>query len=211
MVIAPHPDDETIGCGGTLALLANAGSEVRVVVATDGEASLEGACGAREVGRRRRLREIAACERLGVGPPTFLGLPDAGLERCSSLLFDLLAQQLEGFEPDIIFAPWMLDGHPDHRAVASSVARLALPSWSVIWTYEVWASLPPNRLVDISDWWDDKTSALTCHHLDEADGAAHLALQRWRSLHGLAGRGYAEAFLALTPGSHRRLLDSWAL
>ncbi|MCU1492135.1 MAG: phosphatidylinositol alpha-mannosyltransferase [Acidimicrobiaceae bacterium] len=207
VVIAPHPDDETIGCGGTLALLASAGSEVRVIIATDGEASLEAACGGREVARRRRIRAIAACERLGVRPPMFLGLPDAGLDRCSDLLDKLLAREIDEFEPDLVFAPWMLDGHPDHRAVALSVANLELPDLCAIWTYEVWASLPPNRLVDVSDWWDDKIAALNCHELDEADGAAHLALQRWRSLHGLAGRGYAEAFLALTPAANRRLLD----
>jgi LmbE family N-acetylglucosaminyl deacetylase/O-antigen/teichoic acid export membrane protein len=210
LVIAPHPDDETIGCGGTIAQLASTGSEVRVVVATDGEASLEGAHGAREVSRRRRLRQTAACERLGVGAPTFLGLPDAGLEGCTAMLVSLLAEQLEGFEPDIVFVPWPLDGHPDHRAVATSLARLALPSTSEIWNYEVWTSLPPNRLVDISDWWEDKTNALDCHRLSEHNGGAHLALQRWRSLHGLSGRGYAEAFLALTPVSHRRLIDELA-
>jgi LmbE family N-acetylglucosaminyl deacetylase len=210
LVVAPHPDDETIGCGGTIAQLAAKGAEVRVVVVTDGEGSLLAGCGTADVGRLRRRRVTEACRRLGVSRLAFLGLPDGGLPGCTTRLVKLLAEHVEELLPDLLFAPWPLDDHPDHRAVASCIARLDLPASTQIWTYEVWASLLPNRLVDVSAWWQDKTDALRCHCLDEADASAHLALQRWRSLHGLGGRGYAEAFLALTPERHRELLEEWA-
>ncbi len=207
LVLAPHPDDETIGCGGTIARLAASGSEVRVVVASDGEATTDEPH-ARDVGRRRRLQGVAACASLGVGPPVFLGLRDTGLRSQQDELIALLTDEVSDFQPDIVFAPWPLDAHVDHRSVATGLAGVPLPSWTEIWSYEVWASLPANRLVDVSQWWDVKLNALNCHALDDEGREAHLALQRWRSLHGLSGHGHAEAFLALTASNYRSLVST---
>jgi len=211
LVLAPHPDDETLGCGGTVAVLAAAGAEIRVVVVTDGEGSLVRGLSAREVGRQRCAHATEACERLGARPPTFLRLPDGGLAGCSQRLVELLTEHIGDFRPDLVFTPSPLDDHPDHRAVAASVAGLDLPRTAEIWSYEVWTSLLANRIVDVSSRWQDKVEALECHRLDPDDATAHLALQRWRSLHGLAGEGYAEAFLALTPAGHRDLIKEWGL
>lgn len=211
LVIAPHPDDETLGCGGTVAVLAAAGAEVRVVVVTDGEGSLDRGRNAHEIGLLRCAHATEACERLGTRPPTFLGLPDGAVAHCSQRLVKLLAEEVDGFRPDLVFGPWPLDDHPDHRTVAACIARLDLPRTTEIWSYEVWSSLLPNRIVDVSLRWQDKIAALECHQLEPEDESAHLALQRWRSLHGLAGRGYAEAFLVLTPAGHRHLVEERGL
>src|SRR5581483_6312829 len=94
-----------------------------------------------------------------------------------------------------IFVPWFLDGHGDHRALSEAV-QLAEPD-AELWGYETWTALPANRMVDVTRVWPRKESAIACHvtAAQAFDLRAGLGLNRWRSLHGLMGRGYAEGFL----------------
>lgn len=169
LAIAPHPDDETIGCGGTLALAADRGEVVEVVLVTDGEATIGGrdrvATGA---ARRRETRD--ACHHLGISSPIALGLPDGGVASASDALVDELGRIVARLRPRAILCPWPRDRHPDHLAVAQSVGALGLPPGILVWGYEAHVPLPPN--------------------LD-----ATLGLNRWRSLLASQGEGYAEAFL----------------
>lgn len=200
LVIAPHPDDETIGCGGTLAGLARRAAEVRVLVATAGEASVAAlGAGTAATAISRRSEVSAACTELGIGQPSCLELTDGSLADELGALSSRIAELLASFEPDAIFVPWPLDGHVDHRAAALAVAAVELPAHVEIWGYEVWSALPANRLVDIGASWEAKQRALARHESAHGtfDPAAHLALARWRSIFGLDGHGHAEAFLVL--------------
>ena len=200
-VLAPHPDDETIGCGGCLARLSSRGSDVRVLVATAGEASvaLPGRT-APETAASRRAEVVGACRRLGATCAEVLDLPDGQVAAHLGELVQALDRHLADFRPDLIFTPWPLDAHPDHQAVTRALAAAALPSRAEVWCYEVWAALPPNRIVDISRWWASKEAALAEHTSagGSFDAGAHLALARWRSIFGMNGTGRAEAFLALS-------------
>ncbi|BAC90990.1 PIG-L deacetylase family protein [Gloeobacter violaceus] len=132
LVVAPHPDDESLGCGGTIALLRRLGLPVRVLVVSDGTRSHPNS-------RRyppaalRALREAearAALAVLGVAPAavTFLGLKDGAvpfegdadfadaLGRCRRYL-----AQLEPVRTVVL--PWRRDPHPDHRAVWNLMHR----------------------------------------------------------------------------------------
>lgn len=207
LVVAPHPDDETIGCGGTAALLAARGAEVTVVVTSSGEHSVASPEGPVEVSRQRRAEAVAACRALGTRPPVFLGLPDGAVGRNVATLTRRLDEVMAGVRPQVVFAPWPLDGHADHQAVAAALADCDLPAECEVWTYEVWTSLPANRIVDVTEFQDRKTQALGCHRTgrETFDLDSHLALGRWRSIFGLDGHGHAEAFLALTPEQFRTL------
>ena len=150
VVVAPHPDDEVLGVGGLLALLAAAGTQVQVVAVTDGEASNPGgSVPPDELAARRRVETAAALDRLGVhADVTHLQLPDggaAGLERPVLAALTLRPG-------DWLLAPWSLDGHPDHEAVGraceSAAARdgarlLAFPVWA--WHWAGPADLPWHR------------------------------------------------------------------
>lgn len=208
LVLAPHPDDETIGCGGTLATLAAHGAEVHVLVATSGEASVADPAASAPATAAARQREAAvACAELGVHPPAFADLPDGRLGEHLPQLERRLTEVVSDLEPQVVFAPWPLDGHPDHRAAARAVAGVALAPDVEIWTYEVWSPLPANRVVDVTRAWDAKVRALACHDSTHHtfDPSAHLSLARWRSLFGLDGHGYAEAFLVVDPAGLRVL------
>lgn len=193
LALAAHPDDESVGCGGLLATLADAGAVVHVCFATDGEATIGASMPAAEVGRRRRAEAQAACRVLGTRPPRFLGLPDGGLAAHADELAAGVRGLVDELRPEVVVAPWELDGHPDHRALFA-----AIPSGVPVWGYETWTPLTPNRIVEISGVFERKERALACYETAHLafDVGAMLALNRYRSVHGLSGRGHAEAYLA---------------
>ena len=192
LVLAAHPDDESVGCGGLLALLADAGAEVHVCFVTDGEATIGATVPAAEVARRRRLEAEAACRVLGTRPPRFLGHPDGGLADVAEQLRGDVQRLVTELGPEVVIAPWELDGHADHRAL-----HAAVPAGVEVWGYETWTPLTPNRVVDISSVFARKEQALACYETAHLafDVGAMLALNRYRSVHGLSGKGHAEAYL----------------
>lgn len=211
VVIAPHPDDETIGCGGCVALLADMGTKVDVIAASAGEAGFARAFGPSSARGRAREGELRdACAILGATLHEVLRFPDGELADCVDDLARQLDKALSSLAPELIFVPWPLDDHPDHRAVARASALCTrLEEATEIWCYEVWSALPPNRLVDITPWSQRKGHALRAHKSAHVsfDPAAHLAINRWRSISGLGGTGEAEAYLVLRPAAFRRLVQ----
>lgn len=177
-VIAPHADDEAIGCGGTLALAADAS----VVFLTARDA--------------RRDEAIASCELLGVHETRFLDFIDGKVPETPEAEVQL-EEVLRQLAPEVLLVPWPLERQRDHAAAARLAARVARGAGRpAIWCYEVWSPLDPNLLVDISNVAGEKREAIERHAsqvagLDYADAA--LGLNRYRSL--LApGATYAEAF-----------------
>ncbi len=138
VILAAHPDDEVLGVGGIMSVLAQAGARLRVIAVTDGQASHPHRHPA-ELARRRALERAEALAELGAGRAEVirLGLPDSGLERCQTELAAALAGLMNGF--DVCLAPWAHDVHADHEAVgrAARVARGAA-YWYPIWTWH-WA------------------------------------------------------------------------
>lgn len=200
LVIAPHPDDETLVCGGTTAALARAGVDVRVVVATDGEAAAIG-LGRDDVARRRRAEVVAACHALGVPAPVRLGLPDGALAGALDTLARELAAHLADHRPDLILLPWFGDDHRDHRAVNDALALAATMGpleRATVLGGETWTPAPLTRLVDVTAVESQLRAAVAAHETAARsfDLDAMVALKRYRSVHGLGGRGLAEGFLA---------------
>jgi LmbE family N-acetylglucosaminyl deacetylase len=199
LVVAAHPDDESLGCAGTMALLADGGARVTLLVVTDGEATKGSPHAAARTAALRRTEGERSAAILGA-TISFLGFPDGRLAAGIAGLAAALRAAVDELAPEIVFLPWFLDGHPDHRAVSDAfliAAEHVNPSVEA-WGYETWTPLPPNRLVDITASYDRKVASLAAHataHL-AFDVDAGLGLARWRSLHGLLGHGYAEAFLA---------------
>jgi N-acetylglucosamine malate deacetylase 1 len=210
LVVAPHPDDEILGCGGTMALMADAGTSVTVITATDGEATKGSRFSPDETARRRRAEAERAAAVTGV-TARFLGLTDGGLSEQLVDLSAALRAAIAELAPEGVFAPWLLDGTPDHRAVARALSSAfddADPdSRPEVWGYEVWTALVPNRMVEITSVVGRKREALAAHRtaLLALDLSAGEGLGRWRSMQCLGGRGWAEAFLATSADQYRAL------
>jgi N-acetylglucosamine malate deacetylase 1 len=210
LVVAPHPDDETLGCGGTMALLADKGASVTVMTATDGEATRGSRVSPEETARRRRAEAERAAEVAGV-TPRFLSLADGRLSEQMVELTGALRAAIAELEPQAVFAPWLLDGTPDHRAVAAALGGALADGGAdgrpEVWGYEVWTALVPNRIVDITSVIERKRAALAAYRTASLalDLSAGEGLGRWRTMHSLGGRGWAEAFLASSPEQYRAL------
>jgi len=226
LVLAPHMDDEIIGCGGTLRRHVLAGARVTVLFMTDGSRShrdlhedshLSRADIAREEAQlvtRRKEESQRAAAIVGIQEIDFLDAPDGRLDATPQVVEKLVAL-LRATQPDIIYLPSMLDGHTDHWAthrVLGEAMRTSPPSPKrpvVFREYEVWRPLLANRLADIGDVFDVKRKALEQFESQNARidyVRATTGLNMYRSIHRQRGAGYAEAFLESTAQEYRLML-----
>lgn len=131
LVLAPHPDDETLGCGGLIQRKRAAGASVHVTVVTDGAATHDGDEAqtlTRDAVIALREREtIEACAILGVPAEavSFLRLPDGDLGAHGDALAERLADTVARIGPDEIYVCALADGHRDHQALAQATRDLA--------------------------------------------------------------------------------------
>lgn len=157
IIIAPHPDDEVLACGGLLQLLHAQGTRTVLLAVTDGTASHPGSglLTPTDLARLRPKETAAALQTLGLNnAPQLLRarLPDgqvlAHLEQLHTLLRQLLRPD------DTVFVTWRQDGHPDHEAcgLAASLATRAchatlveMPVWSWHWATPGDPRLPWHR------------------------------------------------------------------
>jgi LmbE family N-acetylglucosaminyl deacetylase len=150
VVVAAHPDDEVLGVGGTIALLAAAGARLRLVAVTDGESSHGNGADRAELARRRVAETAAALRVLGAGHAEVirLGLPDTGLATREAELATLLQDLTSGF--DVCLAPWRRDVHADHEAAGrASRASFGYPVWMWHWAYPGDQRVPWHRALRV--------------------------------------------------------------
>lgn len=148
LVLAPHPDDEALGCGALLAACWDAGRAAHVACLTDGAASHPGSIAwpTARLSALRRLELETAVTRLGGVPArdvTWLGHPDAGLHRVAGPGADLardVARLVDRLGAATLFAPSPLDPHCDHEAAAAAALRVrALRPGLRVQFYPVWS------------------------------------------------------------------------
>ncbi|MFN0092469.1 MAG: PIG-L deacetylase family protein [Acidimicrobiales bacterium] len=158
LVVAPHPDDETIGPGALIARKRAAGAAVRVAVVTDGRFSHRSSVlSPAELGAVREAESRAACAELGVAPSEvrFLGFMENALGADLFAVAAALRQEILDTAPEQILVVSDLDWHPDHKAVHQALlcaARdcafdgeiLAFPVW--FWAEGPWRSRPGANL-----------------------------------------------------------------
>lgn len=198
LVFAPHPDDEVLGCGGTLALLRQEKCAIKVIFVTDGAGAGSLNADAPMIRRKEAVESLAV---LGVDDMEFLDEPD-GHFRNSSRFETTVDALLRQFNPDWLFLPSMLDYHRDHVAIGQAV----LSCWQRwkghgrAFVYEIWSPLPATHVVDIGSVIDRKKQAISCYalplsHCDYLSASIGLASYRGLYLPGKQSTNYAEAFI----------------
>lgn len=142
MVFAPHPDDETLGCGGTILRKRRVGAVVRLAFLTDGSASHAGLVSRAEMKAMRIGEALAAAEALGVraGDVFLLGLPDGELQAHHEEAVARVTALLEQHRPEQLFIPAIRAEHPDHVATNAIVheAVRRLGRVATLFEYPVW-------------------------------------------------------------------------
>jgi LmbE family N-acetylglucosaminyl deacetylase len=159
LVLAPHPDDETIGCGAAIMRKIDRGTEVWVVVVTDGRLGVSGTdVPPGLVAERREAECREACRRLGVPDDhvVTLDVPDLSIGDRAEQVETAIRELNRMFKPEEVMSPFRIDNNPDHRAlgvIVDSLRRdefraahvLAYPVW--LWNRWAWTapSLPKYR------------------------------------------------------------------
>jgi LmbE family N-acetylglucosaminyl deacetylase len=189
-VIAPHPDDESIGPGGTLLAAHAAGARIAVGFATDPD--------------DRREEALAACADLGASS-RFFGYRQRAIPADGRAARDL-AVWIDEHSPTALFVPFLADDHDDHRRVNEWLLAAArsggLSARPEVWAYQVYTSMPCTTLVDVTDFQQAKSDLIRRH-------ASQMRSRDWTSIAlglnaynarfaGVHGKGrFFEAFFVL--------------
>ena len=205
LVITPHPDDESIGCGGTLRKHVTEGDAVHVVFLTSGEQGGHGRS-VQETVRVREQEARRAARILGIEHVEFHHEPDGAL-RAGRKTVERLREKLRAWKPDVIYVPHDREMHPDHRAAVRIVRRAlngrdAPEARPQVLMFEVWTPLQrSDEIVDNSPYVVVKSVAIRayksqCEVMSFDD--AVLGLNRYRGeMHSWPGGDYAEIFAEL--------------
>ena len=220
LVVAAHPDDEVLGCGGTIARHANSGDHVQVLIVAEGSTSRQ-----KRRDRAQVVDELSALAQaaqtagsiLGAAGVELLDLPDNRLDSLDRLdLIKRIEECVERYQPDCVYVHHAGDVNVDHRRLHEAVVTACRPTPGHVvkrlLSFEVASSTewqPPgsapafqsNWFVDISDQWERKRHALLAYssemrgwpHARSLEAVEHLA--RWRGAQ--VGVEAAEAFCLL--------------
>ncbi len=216
LILAAHPDDEVLGCGGTIAKLADEGATIHVAFMADGVFSRAGDSGVQQAElAARRAAAQKACYMLGVNSVFFGEFPDNRMDTIALLdIIKPIETLVAKYQPDTVFTHHAGDVNIDHQRIHEAVVTACRPQRGhpvkTLLCFEVPSStewqLPgsapvfaPNWFVDISDTLERKLAALDAYaaelrawpHPRSRQAVEHLA--RWRG--ATVGVDAAEAFM----------------
>ena len=216
LIIVAHPDDEVLGCGGTIARFSNEGKIINVAFLADGVFSRAGISEvAKEELKNRRQAAIDACKLIGVNEIVFGDFPDNQMDSVPLLEISKFVENLiKKFDPITIFTHHIGDVNIDHQLIHKSVMIACRPQHSnnvkEIYFFETASSTEwqfpgsssafvPNTFFDISSTLQQKIKALEIYHFEMREwphprslkGVQHLA--QWRG--ATIGVNAAEAFI----------------
>ena len=213
LVLAPHPDDEVLGCGGTMARLAQLGCAVHVGIVTRAEPPMFAA----EFLATSRREAAAAHDLLEVTQAHYLDLPAAELDGISHAVMNRsIGELVERIAPDVLFIPFVGDVHIDHQRVFQSAMVAARPrsraAPRAVLAYETLSETNwnapyltpgflPNLFVDISDTLQRKLDAFARFESQQKPAPHERSVAALTALATLRGatvhRHAAEAFVTI--------------
>jgi LmbE family N-acetylglucosaminyl deacetylase len=195
LVLAPHYDDEVLGCGGLVAERAAAGAVVRVLFLTESAGGAEQPADA-AYAAERRAESACALAALGVTGAEHLGLPDGALARHRAAASAAIARALLSQRPELVLAPSPLEATSDHRAAFHALFDVLAPvrggdplaavvTHLTVLLYEVNHPAYPDLLIDVGEQVPRIEAAMACYASQEARHPylrAGLGLRAYRAL-----------------------------
>jgi LmbE family N-acetylglucosaminyl deacetylase len=195
LVVSPHPDDDAIGCGGTIIKLTDEGAEVKVVYLSMQEGDF--------TSKQRRVEIEAALGHLGVHDHYIREMSDMDFPSLSEATAIVLGE-MERYNPDAVFAPSPFENHDQHLRTFEAVLRASAsvddPPDAIL--YEVWGTLMPNLIVPVSRVMPRKIRAIKEHGTQVSEIDYIRLAQGMNGYRAAASglEGYAEAFMHLPSG-----------
>jgi LmbE family N-acetylglucosaminyl deacetylase len=218
LIVAAHPDDEILGCGGTIARHVSIGDTVNILIVAEGVTSRDGRRSAdgrsEELAALRHAAELAA-KAIGAQPPRMLGLPDNMLDTLPLLdVIKPIEAIINEIKPQIVYTHHAGDLNVDHRVVHQAVVTSCRPlpesTVAAIYSFETlssteWQSMgavfQPQRWVDIENTLDRKLAALSAYESEMRPFPHARSMQAVECLARLrgatAGLRAAECFMVL--------------
>ena len=224
LAVYAHPDDADVGCGGTLARWAKAGSAVHLVVCTDGgKGTRDPGVVPAQLAAERAAELEASSALIGLSSVDNLGFPDGELADSEAFRCTLVARVRAlrpdvvcGHDPTAVFFGQDYFNHRDHRIAGAALLDAVAPASALphyfpdagpahqVSTVLLSGTLEPDEWVDVTDTIEAKAAAVECHRTQFAgqSGWAGEAVRRRAAEEGRrAGVGYAEGFRRLTLGA----------
>lgn len=210
LVVAPHPDDEVICCGGTLIRHRKHGDQFCVAYVSDGSRSSALGLSREQMAVRRRQEAMQAAHALGVHRYEWFGLVEGEWEMADFRV--RLDRVMEEFRPDILYTPSRIDFHPEHCRVAHGIALVLSqhrekPYDIVVRIYQTQIPLTrllTNVIADVSDIVDVLQHACAVYETQRGNFPRSFRQRRYAA--GFFGAGaFAEEFLELSAERFCRL------
>lgn len=201
LILSGHPGDEVMALGGTMAGYLKRGIPLKVLTFTAGRHGTNTGRLSKPLGPRRKKEQLAAFAILG-DPIALVSWDLDEKFLVDEALVQRLLEQVDEYNPDIIYAPSLLDSHPDsqsiNRALIAVLQQLPSPRLKgiLVAQYELWTPMVPNKILNINDFEDLKKKAIECHEsqlLCRDYLGAMVGLNRYRAAMLGAGTS-AEAF-----------------
>jgi N-acetylglucosamine malate deacetylase 1 len=214
LVVAAHPDDEVLGCGGTIVKHSMLGDEVTVLFLTDGVSSRDGVTEDLDFhSMKRKAAASKALSILGVTDIIFKDFPDNKMDVIPLLdVIKVVEMVGERVNPETVYSHSPADLNVDHVIAAKAVRTAFRPTKnssvkkilsfeimsSTEWAFDFAKVFKPNFYIDISDFWDKKIAALHCYEMEMRDSPharSFRSIEAHGALHGEAvGHEYSEVF-----------------
>ena len=205
-VFAPHPDDETLGCGGTIAKKIREGYDVIIAVLTDGRHAFSKILGIysdpspEDVKRMRKEEVKRAVKILGVRKKNliFLDFEDGTLGKNRKKLEEKITQIIEKSSPVEVYFPYEKDVHPDHLAANRAVRNAIENSGITVKMYQYSISQKYSRIGPIID----KMLNIFKHNI------VHVDISRFHSVKPAAVREFKSEMEIISSKQQRRLMNN---
>ncbi|NQV81974.1 MAG: PIG-L family deacetylase [Alphaproteobacteria bacterium] len=204
IVLAPHPDDESIGLGGTLLQTASRGAKIEIVFLTSGSL---------EQRDEREQEALSVCKVLGCSA-TFLREEEGSI---NPVVAGRALQQLIDTSPvQTVFVPFLSDDHRDHRKANEVLLYAMRQSGAVayeVWAYQVYSALPGNVAVDVTPVVEAKAALVRLYdsQMKRRDWVHFaLGLNAFNSRFGVdPSQRYVESFFVVPGGEYLGLLERY--
>lgn len=214
VVIAPHPDDEVIGCGGAIASACKNGSKVGVVYITNGSHGTASGRVDEKLIDIRKKEALAGLRELGDIHTKFLGYSDGNFRASRWVALEVI-ELIKSFSTNqkvVLFSPWAFDDNCDHMEVAKLTKMIVDIGGGKfireIWQYEVWSPLVPNMILPLGKFAATKERAIGKHKSQLTKINYKKAIFGLNAYRGAINycNGPAEAFCVLSPRKYKKII-----